>query len=161
MTSIHVVSSARAASKANQLSERGESQQNNAAVKLAWMLAAAFAGAGIFGFVPNPLVGPDALFMTNTAHNLVHLFTAVGFAVVALMGHKASTRFMLAFGPVYALVGLIGLVALGSASEGYLLGVVHINFLDNFLHVGLGIIIGAAGLYALSTADRRLRQPQA
>jgi hypothetical protein len=77
------------------------------------------------------------------------------------MGHKASTRFMLAFGPVYALVGLIGLVTLGSASEGYLLGVVHINFLDNFLHLGLGIIIGAAGLYALSTADRRIRQPQA
>jgi hypothetical protein len=161
MTNIHVVSSVRTASTTNQLYERGESQPNNAAVKLAWILAAAFAGAGILGFVPNPLVGHDALFMTNTAHNLVHLFTAVGFAVVALMGPKASTRFMLAFGPLYALVGLIGLVALGSASEGYLLGVVYINFLDNFLHIGLGIIIGAAGLYALSTVDRRVRQPQA
>jgi hypothetical protein len=161
MSNIQVVSSTRAASTANQLPEQGESQQNNAAVKLAWILATAFAGAGILGFVPNPLVGPDALFMTNMAHNLVHLFTAVGFTVVALMGHQASTRFMLAFGPVYALVGLIGFIALGSASEGYLLGVVHINFLDNVLHIGLGIIIGAAGLYALRAADRPIRQSQA
>ena len=114
--------------------------------KLAWVISAAFVGATILGFVPNPLVGPDALFVTNTAHNLVHLFTAVGFAAVALIGEKASTRFMLAFGVVYCLVGALGFVLLGGASEGHLLGIVHINFLDNFLHVGLGIAILAAGL---------------
>ena len=57
---------------------------------------------------------------------------------------------MLAFGVVYSLVGLIGFVALGGASEGHLLGIVHINFMDNFLHVGLGLAIAAAGCVSLS-----------
>ena len=123
-------------------------------VTLAWLLAVAFAVATIIGFVPNPLVGQNALFVTNTAHNLVHLLTAIGFAAVAVIGHRASTVFMLAFGPIYALVGLIGFIALGSASEGHLLGIIHINFLDNFLHVGLGILIGGAGWFALSKTNR-------
>ena len=114
-------------------------------ITLAWSFAAGFLCAGIVGFVPNPLVGLDALFVTNTAHNLVHLFTAVGFAAVAIVGNRASTRFMLAFGSVYALVAAYGFIALGGASEGYLLGVIHINALDNFLHAGFGAVISAAG----------------
>ena len=39
----------------------------NLAVTLAWAFAAAFLGATVLGFVPNPLVGEDALFVTNTA----------------------------------------------------------------------------------------------
>ena len=122
----------------------------NIAVKLAWAFAAAFVGATIMGFVPNPLVGEGAVFVTNTAHNLVHLATAIGFAVVALIGSKVSTRFMLAFGVVYFLVGIVGFVAIGGAAETMLLGIVHINFLDNFLHVGLGIAIAIAGYVALN-----------
>ena len=123
---------------------------NSIATKLAWAFSAAFAAATISGFIPNPLVGEGALFVTNTAHNLVHLTTAFGFAAVALIGSRASTRFMLAFGVVYCLVGLFGFVALGSAAETHLLGVVHINFLDNFLHVGLGMAIAVAGYVALT-----------
>ncbi len=123
----------------------------NIGVKLAWAFAVAFVGATIMGFVPNPLVGEGALFVTNTAHNLVHLLTAIGFAAVALIGNKVSTRFMLAFGVVYFLVGIVGFVALGSAAEMMLLGIVHINFLDNFLHVGLGIAIAIAGYVALNS----------
>jgi hypothetical protein len=126
----------------------------NLAVKVAWVFAASFLGATVMGFVPNPLVGENALFVTNSAHNLVHLATAIGFAVVALIGNKASIRFMLAFGVVYCLVGLLGFVALGSAAETHLLGIVHINFLDNFLHVGLGIAIAIAGYVALSKAKQ-------
>ena len=133
----------------------------NLGVKLAWAFAAAFVGATIMGFVPNPLVGEGALFVTNTAHNLVHLATAIGFAAVALIGNKASTRFMLAFGVVYCLVGLIGFVALGSAAETMLRGIVHINFLDNFLHVGLGIAIAIAGYFALSNEKRLPAQAHA
>ncbi|HSR54404.1 MAG TPA: DUF4383 domain-containing protein [Acidobacteriota bacterium] len=118
----------------------------NVGIKLAWVFAASFAAAALFGFIPNPLVGDGALFVTNTAHNLVHLVTAIGFAVVALAGNRASTVFMLAFGVVYTLVGVYGFIALGGASEGHLLGVVHINFMDNFLHLGLGAAIAAGGL---------------
>lgn len=128
----------------------------NPAVTLAWGFAAAFFGATAMGFVPNPLVGENALFVTNTAHNLVHLATALGFAGVAIAGERASIRFMQAFGIVYTLVGLIGFAVLGDAAETHLLGLVHINFLDNFLHVGLGLAIAAAGWFA----DSRMRRAE-
>ena len=61
---------------------------------------------------------------------------------------------MLAFGPVYCLVGVAGFLMLGGAAEGHLLGIVHINQLDNFLHLDLGIGIGAAGLVSLSSTNQ-------
>jgi hypothetical protein len=121
----------------------------------AWIFAVAFAATALVGFLPNPLVGEDALFVTNTAHNLVHLFTAVAFGLVATFGDRASTLFMRVFGVVYLGVGVLGFVVLGAAPEGHLLGIVHINRLDNFLHVGLGLGILAAGFLAV---DRRQLQ---
>ena len=115
------------------------------ATLVAWIFAGAFALTTLIGFVPNPLVGADALFVTNTAHNLVHLLTAVGFGLVAVLGDRASVLFMKAFGVVYVLVGILGFAVLGAAPEGHLLGLIHINRLDNFLHVGLGVVILAAG----------------
>jgi len=119
---------------------------NNFAVTVASVLAALFLGAAVLGLVPNPLLGENAFFVTNTAHNLVYLATAAGFAVVAMLGAKASVRFMQVFGVVYILIGLIGFVTLGSQSEGHLLNIVHINLFDNFLHLGLGILIVIIGL---------------
>ncbi len=122
------------------------------ATKLAWMFSAAFLAATVIGFLPNPLVGEGALFEANTAHNLVHLATAIGFAVVAVMGPAASLNFMLGFGVVYLLVGVIGFTVTGFSSEGMLLGFIHINALDNFLHLGLGAAILAGGLFAKGAA---------
>jgi len=117
------------------------------AISVAWVFALSFYAAAAVGFVPNPLLGPDGLFVANTAHNLVHLLTAVGFTAVALAGTKPSVAFMRAFGAIYALTGVIGFLATGFGGHGHLLGVVHVNTLDNFLHVGLGVVIGSAGWY--------------
>lgn len=73
----------------------------NLTATLAWILAAV-----VLGFSPHPLVGKNALFVTSTALNLAHPATAIGFVVVALIGEKASLRFMQAFGAVYMLTGL-------------------------------------------------------
>ena len=123
------------------------------AATIAWIFAAAFAVTTVVGFLPNPLVGADALFVTNTAHNLVHLLTALGFAGVAWAGDRPSILFMKIFGVVYFLVGVLGFVVLGSAQEGHLFGLVHINQLDNFLHMGLSAVILLAGFL---TTDRSL-----
>ena len=117
------------------------------ATSVAWVFAASFYAAGVIGFIPNPLLGPHGLFQANTAHNLVHLLTGVGFTVVALAGSKASVTLMQAFGPIYLLTGVIGFLATGLGGEGYLLGLVHLNALDNYLHLGLGAAIGVAGWY--------------
>ena len=118
---------------------------NNLAVTVAWVLAALFLGAAVLGFVPNPLLGENAFFVTNTAHDLVHLASAIGFVIVAVLGEKASVWFMQAFGIFHVLIGLIGLMTLNSQTEGYLFNIIHINSFDNFLHLGSGILIVAAG----------------
>jgi len=106
---------------------------------LAW--AGGFLLAALMGFVPNPLVGDGALFQTNLAHNLVHLVTGVAF-----LGSRASVPFMTAFGVVYFLVGLAGFAATAGGGQGHLLGIVHINTMDSFLHLGLGLGIFGSGL---------------
>lgn len=119
----------------------------------AFGFAGAFLLATVLGFIPNPLVGDGALFQTNTAHNMVHLATAAGFLVVGLLGNRASTLFMKSFGVVYLLVGVLGFYLLGGASEGHLLGVVHINTLDNYLHLVLGAVILLSGFYLTKRSD--------
>ena len=132
--------------------ERRDAQQSATATALAWVWAVGFLVPGILGFVPNPLLGPDALFVTNTAHNLVHVVTAVAFVGVALLGNAASVWFMKTFGVVYLLVGVAGFIVLAGNPTGYLLGLVHFNNLDNFLHLGLGAGILASGYFAASTS---------
>ena len=128
-------------------------------VTLAWTLAAGFLALAVLGFLPNPVVGSTALFVTNTGHDLLHLITGVGFATVAALGPRASTRFMLAAAAFGTLVAAYGFIAVGGASEGYLLGVIHINALDNFLHAGFGAVISAAGYLSYkATGDRAMSQ---
>jgi hypothetical protein len=64
------------------------------ATSVAWIFAASCYAAAAVGFLPNPLLGPHGLFVADTAHNMVHLLTGVGFTVVALAGSKASVVFM-------------------------------------------------------------------
>src|SRR5262249_29795960 len=106
------------------------------ATSVSWVFAASFYVAAAIGFIPNPLLGPHGLFVANAAHNIVHLLTAVGFTVVALAGPKASVVFMQAFGVIYLLTGVIGFLATGHGGDGQLLGLVRLNTLDNFLHLG-------------------------
>ena len=117
------------------------------AISAAWVFAASFYAAAAIGFIPNPLLGPDGLFVADTAHNLFHLLTGVGFTIVALAGPRPSIVFMQAFGLTYLLTGVIGFLVTGSDGDGHLLGLVHLNTMDNFFHLGLGVVIGAAGWY--------------
>ena len=113
--------------------------------RIAQILGIGFVLPGVLGFLPNPVIGPDGLFVTNTAHNLVHLVTAALFFFVSTQSAVAARRFTRIFGVVYLLVGVLGFVVLAGGQEGMLLGVVHINQLDNFLHIGLGAVISLAG----------------
>ncbi len=110
-------------------------------VRAAWALSLLFLAPGVLGFLPNPLVGATGMFETNAPHNLVHLATAVGFAVVARLGDRWSLNFMRAFAVVYLLVAVLGFVTLGGMDRGLLLGLIHINSLDNYLHAGLALAI--------------------
>ena len=73
--------------------------------------------------------------------------TACGFTIVPSQGRSAFVVFMQAFGVIIRATGVIGFLATGHGGDAHLLGLVHINALDNFLHIGLGFVIGAAGWY--------------
>lgn len=128
---------------------------NTKNTSLFWAIA--FMVAGIVGFIPNPLVGPGSLFETNTAHNLVHIVTALAFFVFMMKEDSSQIMFMKVFGITYLGVGLVGFLWLGSATEAMLLGFIRINFLDNFLHLGLGSGILASGFLLDSKGKRQFK----
>ena len=90
---------------------------------------------GILGFV---LVPNDGLllgiFAANTTHHVIHLASGILGIAAATMGW--SRTFCQIFGPVYLLVGVLGLVMVGN--DGMLLGMVHVNMADHFLHFAIG-----------------------
>lgn len=104
------------------------------------VLGAVFVLVGVLGFIPNPIVGPDGIFMTNMSHNLIHLVSGA----VLLAGAYTSLGPSLALkiiGVIYAIVAILGFVMSGDM----LLGMVAMNTTDRWLHVLLAIVLLAAG----------------
>ncbi|TNE47329.1 MAG: DUF4383 domain-containing protein [Sphingomonadales bacterium] len=113
---------------------------------LARVLGGTFVAVGILGFIPNPLVSPDGLFAVNTMHNLVHVITGFGFLAGAMAGKSRAT--ILGIGIAYVAVALLGFVTTGDM----LLGMIHINEADRWLHAGLAVAILAGGFISKERA---------
>ncbi|HRY16760.1 MAG TPA: DUF4383 domain-containing protein [Candidatus Competibacteraceae bacterium] len=108
---------------------------------LSLVLGISFLAAGILGFIPNPLVSSDGIFAVNTMHNLVHILTAGAFIAGALVSEKTARLTLQSIGIAY-----VGVTILGFLTEGHLLlGLVHINEADKWLHAGLAVVILIAG----------------
>jgi len=109
--------------------------------KFAILFGAVFVLVGVLGFFPNPLVGPEGIFVVNTAHNLVHLVTGAAFLIGAYTGGGANAQLITKIiGAAYALVAVLGFF-----SGEMLLGMIHVNEADRWLHVALALAILAAG----------------
>ena len=105
-----------------------------------------FIVVGLLGFVPNPLVSPTGIFAVNTAHNLIHLLTGIVIIAGAYSAFGARNT-LLVFGAVYALVAILGFIPGAVRGGNMLLGFIHVNTADKWLHVVLAIVILAAGYY--------------
>lgn len=107
-----------------------------------------FIAVGLLGFIPNPIVGNDhnAIFHADAVHNMVHIVSGVLFLIVAFAAPERAGLFLKVFGVVYLLLGIIGFLTIGSEGMTDLLGFLPINGADNYLHIGLGIVIFLAGL---------------
>lgn len=110
---------------------------------LANVLGITFVAVGILGFIPNPLVSPDGLFAVNAMHNIVHVLTGFVFLAGARMG--ASRNTVLGVGVAYVVVTIAGFL---TPEGSMLLGLVHINEADRWLHLGLAIAILGGGFLA-------------
>ena len=106
-----------------------------------------FIAVGLLGYIDNPIVGTSdgAIFHADSVHNIVHIVSGALFLLVALAAPGSASGFLKLFGLVYLAIGIIGFVQYGTSGMGKVLGFLHVNGADNFLHVGLGIVIFLAG----------------
>lgn len=110
------------------------------------LIGVIFIAVGILGFVPNPIIGEeDAVFHADTTHNMVHIISGVLFLLVAFAAPARSGLFLKIFGVVYLLLGILGMATIGDEGMTQLLGFLHVNGNDNYLHIGLGVLILLAG----------------
>lgn len=121
------------------------------AKKLAMIFGAVFVLVGILGFIPNPLVGAEgALFETDLMHNLVHLLFGVILLVVAMKNEAASALWLMILGIVYLVLAVLGFLMI--PEEGELLGLVHMNNADHWLHIGLAVLLIGGSFFSKRSA---------
>jgi hypothetical protein len=118
------------------------------AKSLSTLIGLAFLAVGILGFISNPIIGdsPEAIFHADAFHNGVHIGSGILFLLIPFLAPGATNGFMILFGIVYLGLGILGLVTMGSEGMAKLLGLLHVNAADNYLHIGLGLVILIAGL---------------
>ncbi len=123
----------------------------------ALLIGVVFIAVGLLGFVDNPIIGDsdDAIFHADTLHNWVHIISGSLLALVALATPASASMVLMVFGVVYALIGIVGFVSIGSDGMGKILGFLHVNGADNFLHIALGVIIFVSGLASRKTPATR------
>lgn len=118
------------------------------AKNLAIFFGLAFTAVGLLGFIDNPIIGEaeGAIFHADRIHNIVHIVSGVLFLFFGLAMPASARGFMILFGIVYLALGIMGIVQFGTTGMGELLGFLHVNGPDNYLHIGLGaaILLGAA-----------------
>jgi hypothetical protein len=120
--------------------------------------------AGLLGFIVEPTFDTSAagdpgaldgekliLFEVNGWHNVVHIASGL-FLVVFAGRHRTARMAALAFGAIYAVVTVVGLV------DGHdVVGLIPVNPADNVLHILLTVAALAAGI--ASDRDRREGRP--
>ena len=113
-----------------------------------------FLAIGLLGFISNPIVGDseNVIFHADTTHNIVHIASGALFILFGVAFPASAGGFMMFFGIVYLALGVLGLITVGTAGTGKLLGFLHVNGADNILHIALGVVIFmAAAIRSRST----------
>jgi hypothetical protein len=116
-----------------------------------------FLAVGLLGFVDNPFIGEsaDATFHADQTHNIVHIVSGVLFLLVAMAAPASAGLFLKIFGIVYLGLGIWGAAVIGSEGMTTLLGFLHVNSSDNYLHIALGVLIFLAGMFPGSLPARK------
>lgn len=112
------------------------------------LIGVVFIAVGLLGFIPNPIIADshDAIFHADAVHSTVHIVSGILFVVFALAMPSRVAVFMKVFGVVYFMLGVMGLFKIGSEGMTQLLGFLHVNGPDNYLHIALGLLIFFASM---------------
>jgi len=113
----------------------------------ALLIGVIFIAVGLLGYVDNPIVGNSekAIFHTGSTHNIVHIITGALFVLIALAAPGAVGGFLKLFGIIYLAIGIYGMTQMGTDDMKNLFGFLMVTKNDNYLHIGLGLVIFLAG----------------
>lgn len=117
---------------------------------------------GIMGFIPAFVEDGHLLgvFHVDALHNIIHI--ATGLAALVFSGSAASARvFFQVFTVIYGLITIAGFMPGLVNDDEELLGLLHINMADNWLHLGITAITGYFGFVHKDPADERPAAPAA
>lgn len=118
------------------------------AKKLTLLFGVIFLLVGLLGFIPNPIVGRQGVFETNAGHDVVHLIVGAVLLVAWRQGERYATLSLYTFAGLYLLIAILGFATVGAQGSGLLLGFLHVNGADNWLHLALALALGLAGVAA-------------
>jgi hypothetical protein len=108
------------------------------------ILGVVFLLVGVLGFAKPDLLGAHL----TPAHNVVHLVSGVIALYFGFAGTlSAAKAFSLVFGVVYLALGILGM-AIGTGEDRmWMLGPLHFGQADHGIHILLGVIFLAGGLF--------------
>ena len=108
------------------------------------ILGVVFLLVGLCGFVAPTLLGAHL----SPVHNVIHIVSGALALYFGFAGTlSAAKTFCLVFGVVYLALGILGL-ALGTGEQRmWMLGPLHLGNADHGIHVLLGVIFLAGGLF--------------
>lgn len=130
--------------------------------KAAFIVGIAFIAVGVMGFIPGTTAGITAgeadsgahlaghgsdnflfgIFHVSALHNVLHL--ALGLLGISLAGRaRLAKLYLLGGGAIYSLLFAYGLVV---ADRDIPANFIPLNWADNWLHLGLAVIMIALGL---------------
>lgn len=110
---------------------------------------------GILGFIPNALIGRDGFFLTNAAHDVVHLITGLLLLLVAYTSEETAVATFRGLSVVYVIIALVGFFQIGAVGSGFMLDLFQINGADNWLHLAFTLVFALSGFTASVSAPRR------
>lgn len=112
------------------------------------VLGVVFLLVGVVGFAAPTLLGAHL----TPAHNVIHIVSGVLALYFGFAGSlSAAKMFALVFGVVYLGLGVLG-GALGTgADRDFMLGPLHFGMSDHGIHILLGVLFLAGGLFTKRT----------
>ena len=114
------------------------------------ILGVVFLLVGLIGFVSPDLLGAHL----NAAHNVVHIVSGAVALYFGFAGSLSGAKlFSLVFGVVYLGLGVLGLGMGTGADRMWMLGPLHFGQADHGIHILLGVIFLAGGLFTKAPVD--------
>jgi hypothetical protein len=108
------------------------------------ILGVVFRLVGVIGFVKSDLLGAHL----TPAHNAVHIVSGVLALYFGFAGSlSAAKMFSLLFGVVYLGLGVLGMALGTDADRMWMVGPLHLGQADHAIHILLGVIFLAGGLF--------------